>query len=182
MAVRKQQQRMAVLGLLAIGMRYGWQMEKFAADTQMRRWMPLGLSTIYKVLKDLERDGAVEGAQEGGGRGPKRKAHVLTERGRAEFEDGVVTALRSDGSVYSDRMAGLVFAPLLRESMALDAMQDADDWLASAEVALTDSAASTGTDVVADAIITFYREVHAAERKALARVKGFLDDRQPREG
>lgn len=174
MAIRKQQQRMAVLGLLAIGMRYGWEMEKFAADTNMRRWMPLGLSTIYKVLKNLERDGAAQATTEDSGQGPKRVAYVLTELGRSEFESAVAGALLSDASVYSDRMAGLVFAPLLEAKTVCEAIDKSDAWLSAADDALIESAAAEGPDVVAEAIITFYRDVHAAERKALAKVRALV--------
>lgn len=170
----RKQQRMAVLGLLAIGLRYGWQMERFAEATQMRRWTPLGLSTIYKLLKDLAREGAVDTVREPESQGPARAAYALTPAGREAFEAAVAEALRSDASVYSDRMAGLVFAPAMTRREALLAIDDADGWLARADDALAHSETEQAGDAVAEAILGFYREVHAAERRALARVRASL--------
>lgn len=174
--MRTQQQRMVVFGLLSIGMRYGWQMEKFAAETEMRQWTPIGMSTIYKLLKDLAREGAVDARQEEGGKGPARVSYSLTPKGRDEFQALVTQALRSNASVYSDRMAGLVFLPTVDSKTAIDAINDADSWLSKADNLLTERRDAQGDDVIADAVIGFYRDVYAAERKALAKVKRLLED------
>ena len=112
--MRSKQQRMAVLGLLSIGLRYGWQMEKFAVETDMRQWTPIGMSTIYKVLKDLAREGLVIAQKEPGGKGAARVSYALTQKGREAFQTEVTAALRSNASVFSDRIAGLVFLPALK--------------------------------------------------------------------
>lgn len=169
---------MVVFGLLSIGMRYGWQMEKFAAETEMRQWTPIGMSTIYKLLKDLAREGAVDACQEEGGKGPARVAYSLTRKGRGEFQTLVAQALRSNTPVYSERMAGLVFLPTAESETAIEAINNADSWLSKADDLLSERRKAQGDDVIADAVIGFYRDVYAAERKALAKVKRLLGDRR----
>lgn len=172
--MRTQQQRMVVLGLLSIGMRYGWEMEKFAAQTEMRQWTPIGMSTIYKQLKDLTREGAVDACQEPGGKGPARVSYSLTKKGRDEFQALVTQAMRSSAAVYSERMAGLVFLPTVDRKTAIEAISCADSWLSKADELLAERLEAQGDDVIADAVIGFYREVYAAERTALAKVKRLL--------
>lgn len=174
--MRTQQQRMVVFGLLSIGMRYGWQMEKFAAETEMRQWTPIGMSTIYKLLKDMASEGAVNACQEEGGKGPARVSYSLTAKGRREFRTLVAQALRSNSAVYSERMAGLVFLPAVDSEIAHGAIDDADAWLSKADDLLKERRKAQGDDVVADALIGFYRDVYVAERKALAKLKRVLGD------
>jgi DNA-binding PadR family transcriptional regulator len=165
---------MIVFGLLSIGMRYGWQMEKFAAETEMRQWTPIGMSTIYKLLKDMAREGAVKACQEEGAKGPGRVSYSLTVKGRREFQTLIAQALRSNASVYSERMAGLVFLPTVDNVTAMGAIDDADSWLSKADDMLSERRRAQGDDVIADALIGFYRDVYAAERKALAKVNRLL--------
>lgn len=172
-----QQQKMVVLGMLSIGMRYGWEMEKFAEKTDMRQWTPIGMSTIYKVLKDLTREGAIEAHKEAGAKGPARMAYSLTRKGRDEFKSAVTHALQSNASVYSDRIAGLVFVPALESKAALEAILNCDAWLSGADLLLKDRLGEHRGDVIAEAIITYYRDVYAAERKAVARLRSLFESR-----
>lgn len=170
---------MIVLGLLSIGLRYGFEMEKFAQETDMRRWAEIGMSTIYKTLKDLQRDGAVKARKEKGGPGPARNAYSLTETGTRLFQALVIAAMRSDASVYSERMAGLVFLPAMPRPEALLAIEDCDAGLKAADAVLAGhfKKHKGDQDAVADAVIGFYRDVYRAERRALAKIKSALQTR-----
>ena len=169
-----QNPQMIVLGLLSIGLRYGFEMEKFAQETQMRRWAAIGASTIYKTLKDLERDGAITAKKEKGGPGPARLSFRLTAGGRRRFRSLVVEAMASDASVYSDRIAGLVFLPAAPRSDALAAIEACDAGLEEADAILAAHAERYSGDAIADAVIGFYRDVHQAERRALTKVRKAL--------
>ncbi len=162
---------MIVLGLLSYGLRYGYEMEKAVEDSEMRRWAAIGMSTIYKALKDLTRDGAVTAKKEAGGKGPKRTAYELTPKGRREFKLLVTDALRSDASVYSDRIAGLVFVPSLPRKQALAALLRYDEALAEADARISAQLKLHRRDAVANAVITYYRDIYRAEKKALEKVK-----------
>ncbi len=166
-----QQPRMIVLGLLSIGLRYGFEMEKFVDDTELRRWAAIGMSTIYKVLKDLARDGAVTAKKEMGNKGPKRTAFELTPKGKREFKALVAGAMRSDASVYSDRIAGLVFVPTLPRKDAVAALSACDKALSKADAIVSARLKLHQQDAVAKAVITYYRDTYRAEKKALETVK-----------
>ena len=105
-----QQPKMIVLGLIAQGMKYGLEMENFVKASKMRLWARIGNSTIYKTLRDLQEDGCVSAQASVAKRGPGKTVYDLTKKGTHTLSELVGGALSSRESVYSDRIAGLVFA------------------------------------------------------------------------
>lgn len=165
-----QHQKMIVLGLIAMGRRYGFQMEEFIDETDMRRWVQIGTSTVYKVLNDLSADGAIEGTLEPSDKGPKRKAYRLTSAGRAQLKAQVLASLQSDASVYSDRIAGLIFAPLLKRNEVCKTIETSKSALSKVDASLRKSLEKNKNDLIAEAIIQFYRDVYVAEQKAMEKI------------
>ena len=165
-----QQQKMIVLALLGTGLRYGFEMEEFARRTRIRQWARIGMSTIYKVLGDLERDGAITAEVQDSDKGPPRKAFALTDAGRRRMVELIGEALGSNASVYSDRIAGLVFAPLMGRQAATASVSAAIEGLEHADQKLTESSNTTGMDEIGLAVIEYYRAIYAAERDAMRRV------------
>jgi DNA-binding PadR family transcriptional regulator len=49
----------AILTLLAEQPRYGYEIEQIIAERGMREWTEIGFSSIYNLLKKLEREGLV---------------------------------------------------------------------------------------------------------------------------
>ena len=170
-----QDPKLIVLGLLGIGLKYGFEMEAFVEHTEMRQWAKIGMSTIYKTLKDLVRDGAVTSKRAASDKGPARNAYALSKKGRAMLTVQVQEAMSSQESVYSDRIAGLVFAPLLAREKAVYAINGTIAGLTHADELLMQSLAARPDDPIAEAVIGFYRDVYAAERKAMAKVKALLE-------
>lgn len=168
------QSKMIVLSLLGIGMRYGFEMEDFARRTNMRQWAKIGMSTIYKALKDLERENAISVEVEESEKGPLRKAYSLSEDGRARMVALIGDALASDEPVYSERIAGLVFAPLMGPVRASEAIGGSIEWLERADTMLAHSLDSEGMDTIGAAVIEYYRAVYAAEREAMRKVRAVL--------
>ena len=169
------QPRMIVLSLIGKGLRYGFEMEEFARQSSMREWAKIGMSTIYKTLAQLERQGFVEVETEDSDKGPQRKAYSLTPAGRNLMHELVRDALRSPESVYSDRIAGLVFLPLLPRKdgrVALDAtmaaLRDVDTDLARRE-------RHEALDAVGRIIIQYYRDIYEAERNAMRALSTLLE-------
>lgn len=165
-----QQPKMIVLALIGTGLRYGLEMEEFARRTRMRQWAKIGMSTIYKALGDLEREGAVAVEVEDSAKGPVRKAYALTDDGRARMVALIGAALASDTSIYSERIAGLVFAPLMGREHASKAISASIEALERADVALAESLDTPGMDAIGRAVVDYYRAVHAAEREAMRKV------------
>jgi DNA-binding PadR family transcriptional regulator len=165
-----QQPKMIVLALIGTGLRYGFEMEDFARRTNMRQWAKIGMSTIYKTLKDLEREKAITVETEASEKGPARKAYALTKDGRARMIVLIDQALASDLSVYSERVAGLVFAPLMDPKQARRAICASATALERNDALLAESATAAGMDAIGLAVIDYYRAVYSAERDAMRKV------------
>jgi DNA-binding PadR family transcriptional regulator len=165
-----QQPKMIVLSLIGIGLRYGFEMEDFARRTNMRQWAKIGMSTIYKALADLEHEGAITVDVEESDKGPARKAYALTDEGRARMVALIGAALASDMSIYSERIAGLVFAPLMGAKRARRAISASLEGLEQADALLVKSLEAEGMDEIGRAVVDHYRAVYAAERETMRRV------------
>ncbi len=165
-----QQPKMIVLALIGTGLRYGFEMEDFARRTHMRQWAKIGMSTIYKALKDLEREGSITVKTEEGDKGPERKSYALTQLGRARMIDLIDEALASDTPVYSQRIAGLVFAPLMDLEQVRRAISASVMALERNDALLAESAKAAGMDSIGLAVVEYYRAVYVAEREAMGKV------------
>lgn len=165
-----QQPKMIVLALLGTGLRYGFEMEDFARRTNMRQWAKIGMSTIYKALNDLERERALTVEMEESAVGPARKAYRLTEAGRDRMTALIGEALASGLPVFSERIAGLVFAPLMGAARATEAISGSIQGLERADALLAESLGAEGMDAIGAAVVDYYRAVYAAEREAMRKV------------
>ncbi len=165
-----QQPKMIVLALIGTGLRYGFEMEEFTRRTNMRQWAKIGMSTIYKALGDLEDEGAISVEIEQSAKGPARKAYTLTQDGRARMVLLITEALASNDAIYSERVAGLVFAPLMEPDDAKLAISASIRALEHADTLLLESSQSMRMDAIGQAIVQYYRKVHEAEREAMRSV------------
>ena len=165
-----QGQKMIVLSLIGTGLRYGFEMEDFARRTNMRQWAKIGMSTIYKILKDLERERAITSKDEESDKGPPRKSYALTELGRTRMISLVDEALSSNQAIYSERIAGLVFAPLLGAEHAKRSISASVATLERNIALLAASSTAAQMDAIGLAVIEFHQIVFAAERDAMLKV------------
>lgn len=173
-----QQPKLIVLGLLGTGLRYGFEMEDFARRTNMRQWAKIGMSSIYKALKDLEGEGAISVQTQESDKGPSRKSYQLTETGRAQLTELTDAALASELSIYSERVVGLVFAPLMGTKESKRAISASMALLDRKDAALGTSASTESRDPIARAIMDYYRAVYAAEKEAMRKVLQAIESRQ----
>ena len=74
-----------LLSLVAEKPSYAYELEKEIEWRQMRRWVKIGVASIYQVLRRLERKGLVTSKKEREGNLPERSRYFLTERGREEL-------------------------------------------------------------------------------------------------
>lgn len=83
----------ALLGLLSEGPMYPYQIEREVRGREMRFWTELSMSSIYKVLRRLEKDGLVtrENVVSEGNR--LRKLYTVTARGKQALEQKIVRLL-----------------------------------------------------------------------------------------
>ena len=79
----------SVLGLICEGFRYGYELDKIIDERNMRHWTEIGFSSIYYVLKRLEKEGLISsGSEQVSGR--SRKVYQVTPQGEAEMKSKVM--------------------------------------------------------------------------------------------
>jgi DNA-binding PadR family transcriptional regulator len=99
---------MTILSLIAEKPRHGYEIEQVIEEREMRNWTEVGFSSIYYVLKKLEKRGFLEGKSENAaGRGPARKVYRLTPAGLEAFHKAMMKALSSPIPPYSTFLLGL---------------------------------------------------------------------------
>ena len=82
-----------VLGLLTEGPAHPYQLEKTAMLRSMRDWTDLSMSTIYKLLRKLERGGHVRSEVELSDDNRARRVYSITQNGRDALEIHLVNIL-----------------------------------------------------------------------------------------
>lgn len=163
-------QKMVVLGLISIGKKYGFQIEEFIDQIELRRWADIGSSTIYKVLKDLERAGDIAGRKVPSGKGPARTEFHLTKRGKERLTGYILASLQSSATAHFDRIAGLFFLPLLPRGERADAIADVLADLDRNARRLDQHLEANHGDAIGDVIIEFYHAVNRAQIAAFEKI------------
>jgi DNA-binding PadR family transcriptional regulator len=98
---------LAILSLVAERPRHGYEIEQVIEERGMREWTEVGFSSIYYLLKKLERQGLIEGRLEQAGRGAARKVYQATPAGTQALRDGVLEALSLPQRCYPPLQLGL---------------------------------------------------------------------------
>lgn len=83
----------ALLGLLAEGARHPYQLEKDVQYRDMRSWTDLSISSIYKLLRQLEIDGCVDLSRDVTENNRMRKIYSITDLGRKALEKKISSLL-----------------------------------------------------------------------------------------
>ncbi len=121
---------LAILSLVVEQPRHGYEIEQVIEERGMREWTEVGFSSIYYLLKKLERDGMIEGRLEEAGRGPARKVYNATPDGRQAMHAGRLDALTVPRRCYPLLQLGLAGLPGLPQDQALAALRRYHDALA----------------------------------------------------
>ena len=78
----------SILGLICEGYRYGYELDKIIEERNMRHWTEIAFSSIYYVLKRLEKKGLItSGTERVSGR--SRKVYSVTPQGEAAMRGKV---------------------------------------------------------------------------------------------
>ena len=115
---------LAVLGLVVEQPRHGYQIEQLIEQRGMRRWTDIGFSSIYFLLKKLERQKLIKGEWEKTKRGRERWAKVYrpTDAGLEAFHTAIVEALSVPQPSPRPLMVGLANFPTVSINEALTAL------------------------------------------------------------
>jgi DNA-binding PadR family transcriptional regulator len=114
---------LAILSLVTEKPRHGYEMEQVIEGRGMREWTEVGFSSIYYLLKKLEKDGLVESQLEQAERGPARKVYHATQAGYAALHQGTLDALAALPHPTSPLQLGLSNLPILSPEEAISALQ-----------------------------------------------------------
>ena len=89
----------------------------------MREWTEIGFSSIYYLLRKLDREGLIEGQLEEAERGPARKVYHLTPAGKEAVRAGVLDALSVPVCCYPPLQLGLANLPGIPPAEATAALR-----------------------------------------------------------
>lgn len=92
---------------------YAYEIDKTIDLRDMRRWVRVGVASIYQVLKRLEEKKLVYSQKEKEGRMPDRKRYYITDYGKAALVEASKRLLSSFEWYYLDLNVGLEASDLL---------------------------------------------------------------------
>ncbi|BAF59732.1 predicted transcriptional regulator [Pelotomaculum thermopropionicum SI] len=92
---------------------YAYEIDKTIEQRDMRRWVRIGVASIYQVLKKLEEKGLVYSQGEKEGKMPDRKRYYITDNGRAALIETSKKLLSDLEWYYLDLNVGLETSDLL---------------------------------------------------------------------
>lgn len=105
---------LAILSLIVEQPRHGYEIEQVIDTRGMRDWTEIGFSSIYFLLKKLEKSGQIVSKIEpAAGRGPARKVYYPTPEGVETLRRGVQAALAVPEMANSSLQLGLANLPSL---------------------------------------------------------------------
>ena len=78
----------AILGLICEGHSYGYELEKAIDERNMRNWTEIAFSSIYYVLKRLEKQGLIASTSKNVN-GRTRQVYSATPEGTQTMKDKV---------------------------------------------------------------------------------------------
>jgi DNA-binding PadR family transcriptional regulator len=92
---------------------YAYEIDKTIDLRDMRRWVRVGVASIYQVLKRLEEKKLVYSQKEKEGRMPERKRYYVTDNGKAALVESSKRLISSFEWHYLDLNVGLETSNIL---------------------------------------------------------------------
>jgi DNA-binding PadR family transcriptional regulator len=114
----------AILGLLYEKPQHGYQLEKTIEAWSMRNWAPIGFSSIYYVLKKLEKKELVESRLENVEGKPSRKVFTITKLGTQTMEEKVRDLISWNKKLISPFDLGVAYLNYLQPREAIDCLEN----------------------------------------------------------
>jgi len=115
---------LAILSLIIETPRHGYEIEQIIEERGMREWTEIGFSSIYYLLKKLEKHGWIEGqVQHEPGPGPARRVYRVTPAGLLAWHDATLELLSEPGTSYRSFLLGLANLPGIPRDEALSALR-----------------------------------------------------------
>lgn len=120
-----------ILSLTVEQPRHGYEIEQVIEDRGMRDWTEVGFSSIYYLLKKLEKADLIRSQSEPAeGRGPARKVYYPTEAGVEACQQATIQALETPHCSYAPIQLGMANMENVASTEAIAALQRHRDGLA----------------------------------------------------
>jgi DNA-binding PadR family transcriptional regulator len=114
----------AILGLLYEEPQYGYQLEKTIEGWGMRNWTQIGFSSIYYVLKKLEKKELVKSRLEKVEGKPSRKVFTITDLGREIMKEKLTDLLSWNKKLISPFDLGIAYLNYLEPQEVIDCLEN----------------------------------------------------------
>jgi len=121
---------LAILSLIAEKARYGYEIESLIEERGMREWTEIGFSSIYYILKKLEKKIWIKGKMvRQAGPGRSRVVYHISAPGRKALRAGTLEALSVPQRATSLFQLGLANLPAISKNEALAALRQQSEGL-----------------------------------------------------
>lgn len=114
----------AILGLIYEEPQYGYQLEKTIEGWGMRNWTQIGFSSIYYVLKKLEKKELVISKLEKVEGKPSRKVFTITELGRKTMKEKLKDILSWNKKLINPFDLGLAYLNYLEPAEIIEYLEN----------------------------------------------------------
>jgi DNA-binding PadR family transcriptional regulator len=114
----------AILGLLYDEPQYGYQLEKTIEGWGMRNWTQIGFSSIYYVLKKLEKKELVKSKLEKVEGKPSRKVFTITDLGRNTMKEKLVDLISWNKKLINPFDLGLAYLNYLEPQKVVECLEN----------------------------------------------------------
>ncbi|MDD3753954.1 MAG: PadR family transcriptional regulator, partial [Methanobacterium sp.] len=114
----------AILGLLYEESQYGYQLEKTIEGWGMRNWTQIGFSSIYYVLKKLEKKDLVKSKIEKVEGKPSRKVFTITDLGRKTMKEKISSLLSWNTKLINPFDLGLAYLNYLEPQKVIECLEN----------------------------------------------------------
>lgn len=115
---------LAILSLVSETHRHGYEIEQIIEERGMREWTEIGFSSIYYLLKKLEKTGLVKSQLiPTQGRGSARRVYQITPEGRTSLSKATLKALSQPKQSFPSILLGIANLPLVSQEQSLAALR-----------------------------------------------------------
>ena len=168
---------LVLLSLLAEGPAHGYDLVKKISTMQIDRWTKVGESTLYMVLKRLQKRDFLTPNRSPGDRGGRKTIYTITPEGREHLAGLIKKGLSTPAGVFSDRLVASVFAA---EAGLGEAIEGALVQTKRSQALLGEEKRKFQNDPAVQVILTFYQDLAKAEVQALRALQKLSLQNKPR--